>query len=351
MDVYNHRLYKQALLQIAEELPEKECSFLITGATGLIGSSIIDTLLLSNQELKSNYTIYALGRNRTKLEKRFSYALNDDRLHFVVQDICDKLDDAMDVDYIIHAASNADPRTYSLYPAETLLTNVYGAANVLAYAKEHLHTKVLFTSTFETYGRIEGSTAFRENEYGLIDFNMVRSCYPESKRCAEILFRCYKEEYGVQFCIARLCSVYGPTMDVNDSKAHAQFIKNALNGQDIVLKSEGKPRRTYCSVFDVISGMFAILFKGQSGETYNVATDKSIASIAQVAHTVADICGQKVVFDLPDEIEKKGFSVPQDSVLDCSKLKALGWDARYPLFEGMKLTIEILKEVSQFEQV
>lgn len=346
MEIYNNKTYQSVILEIARDLPIKKCSVLITGATGLIGSCMIDTLLLANNQLGSEYTIYALGRNRSKLEARFAYALNNANLHFVVQDICEPLDETILTDYIIHAASNADPRSYSLYPAETLLTNVYGAANVLNYVKSHLKTRVLFTSTFETYGRIEHSEAYKENEYGLIDFNMVRSCYPESKRCAEILFRCYEQEYGVNYSIARLCSIYGPTMDASDSKAHAQFIRNALNNEDIVLKSEGKPRRTYCSVFDTISGMFTILFKGKSGEAYNVATDKSVVSIAEVAQTVAGICGKRVIFDLPDEIEKRGFSVPQNSILDSRKLTELGWEAKYTLQEGMELTIAILKELN-----
>lgn len=345
MEIFNSETYRKILIDIADDLPVKECSIMITGATGLIGSCIIDTLILANRMLGCKYKIYALGRNLEKLKSRFNYALNDEKLYFVVQDVCEEIKENADVDYIIHAASNADPRTYSLYPAQTLLTNVYGAANVLNYAVKHLKNKVLFTSTFETYGCINDSRSFKENEYGTIDFNMVRSCYPESKRCAEILFRCYEQQYGVKFCIARLCSIYGPTMDANDSKAHAQFIRNALADEDIVLKSEGKPRRTYCSVFDTISGILTVLFKGESGEVYNVATDKSVASIAEVAHTVADICGKKVIFDLPDEIEKKGFSVPQDSILDCEKIYSLGWNAKYPLYEGMSLTIKILREL------
>lgn len=345
MDFYNNKTYQSAVLDVAKGLSVKKCSILVTGATGLIGSCLIDTLLLANRELNCDYTIFALGRNLEKLEKRFSYACNDNHLNFVVQDVCAPLENCGKVDYIIHAASNADPRSYALYPAETLLTNIYGANNVLNFAKKIENVKVLFTSTFETYGKIEDCEAFKEEQYGLIDYNSVRSCYPESKRCAEILFRCYEQEYGVKYSIARLCSIYGPTMDPNDSKAHAQFIRNALNNEDIVLKSEGKPRRTYLTVFDTVSAMFKILFDGKSGEAYNVASDKSVVSIAEVAHTVASICGRKVIFDLPDEIESRGFSAPQNSILDSTKLKELGWEAQYNLQQGMELTIKILKEL------
>lgn len=345
MDFYNNKTYQKAIIEIAKNIPLKKGRILVTGASGLIGSCLIDTLLLANRQLGYDFTVYALGRKREKLENRFSYAAGDERLKFIVQDITQPLDESLSVDYIIHAASNADPVSYSLYPAQTLLTNVYGAANVLDFAREQNGAKVLFTSTFETYGKIDDKVAYVESDFGVIDHNAIRSCYPESKRCAEILFRCYKEQYGVDFCIARLGSVYGPTMDKNDSKAHAQFIRNALSGQDIVLKSEGKPVRTYLSVFDTVSGMLKVLFDGVSGEAYNVSSDKCVASIAQVAQTVAELCGRKVVFDLPDEIERKGFSKPQNSVLDGEKIKNLGWQAKYNLKEGMELTISILKEL------
>lgn len=345
MDFYNNRTYQKAIIDIAKKMPVQEGSILVTGASGLIGSCLIDTLLLANKQLGCNFNVYALGRKREKLENRFCYARDDERLKFVIQDICEPIDSSIDVDYIIHAASNADPVSYSLYPAQTLLINVQGAANVLSFAKEKKGVKVLFTSTFETYGKIEDKDSYSESDFGAIDYNAVRSCYPESKRCAEILFRCYKEQYGVDFNIVRLGSVYGPTMDKNDSKAHAQFIRNALGGEDIVLKSEGKPVRSYISVFDTVSGMFKVLFDGVSGEAYNISSDKCTASIAQVAQTVAEICGRKVVFDLPDEIERKGFSKPQNSVLCDKKIKALGWDAQYNLKQGMEITIAILKEL------
>ena len=345
MNLVNNKRYCDAIRMIAAELPKKSSSILITGASGLIGSCIVDTLLLANAECGSDYQIYALGRNREKLEQRFAYGMKTGKLQLVVQDICEPLSEALQLDYIIHAASNADPRTYALYPAETLLTNIYGATNVLNYGKQHPSTRLVFTSTFETYGKIEGQDVYQENQSGVIDFNAIRSCYPESKRCAEILFRCYGEEYGVNFSIARLCSIYGPTMDPQDSKAHAQFLRKGIGNEDIVLKSEGTQRRTYLSVFDTVSGILQILFYGKNKEAYNVASSKSIVSIAEVAHVVADLCGKKVIFDLPDEVEQRGFSAPQNIILDASQLESLGWEAKYDIVAGMKLTIDILREL------
>ena len=340
--IFESEIYKSSLRKLFSILPEKkDAIILITGATGLIGSCIADAFLLSDIEIGTNYTVIALGRSEEKLKQRFSYA--SDHIVFQAQDINDPYNGDVKPDIIIHAASNADPVAYALHPAETLLTNIYGTKNMLDLAKG-CGARLLLTSTFEVYGKIENNDVYSENMSGVIDQTSIRSCYPESKRSAELLLRCYVQQYGISAVIARLCSIYGATMLKNDSKAHAQFIRNGLAGENIVLKSEGKPRRTYCYVIDAVAGLLQILRNGADGEAYNVSNENSVASIAEVARTVAKICETKVVFDLPDEVEKKGFSKPQNCILDNSKLRSLGFCGRYPLEDGLRETISILRE-------
>ena len=343
MEVFNIPLYQNEIREIAASLPRKDCSVLISGATGMIVSCMIDCLLCANKEFGNHYRIIALGRNEDKIRRRFSYAVDYVDFSIMVQDVTIPLIIKDDIDYIVHAASNADPVAYALYPVETLLTNIYGVNNMLSYCMEHKQTRLLVTSSFEVYGKKDGQDIYAENDSGEIDLNQVRSCYPESKRSAEILMRAYHKEYGVDCVIARLCSIYGPTMSIKDSKAHAQFIRNGLAHKDIILKSEGLQKRTYCYVMDAVSGILTVLFKGESGQAYNIANEKSIASIAEVAETVSKICGTKVVHDLPDDIEQQGFSRPQNCILENKKLAALGWNGRYTLEEGLSSALEILK--------
>lgn len=333
-------IYREALEHVIPEIAISDGCVLVTGASGLIGSCIIDLLMLSNEHGR-HFVVYALGRNKEKLSYRFKAFKESSNLHFIEQDIMMPLDKGIFYDYIIHGASNADPRNYALYPAETMLINLEGAKNVLNYCKEHPKTRALLMSTFEVYGNA-GKDVYVETDSGIVDVNKLRSCYPESKRCMEVLTRCYVDEYGVKAVIGRLSSIYGPTMAKDDSKAHAQFIRNGLNGKDIVLKSKGEQRRTYCYVIDAVTGLLCVLSKGKVGEAYNISNENSIVSIAEVAQTVANIAGTRVIMQLPDELEKKGYSTPQNCILDNTKLKKLDWIAHYSIVDGIKETIAIL---------
>ena len=331
-------MYENSIRELAKQIGLRDVSILVTGATGLIGSCAIDVLSVLNKEFCANIKIYALGRNKNKIESRFGKNVIP-----VEQDIINPLDKKIEYDYIIHAASNADPKSYALQPVETILTNVLGNKNILDYCAGHLKKKMILTSSFEVYGELKGQDIFLENMSGIIDQTVLRNGYPESKRCSELLVRSYVDEYGVDAIIARLPSVYGPTMLESDSKAHAQFIRNALNGENIVLKSKGEQTRTYCYVLDVVSALFKLLCAGKDGEIYNVSNENSIASIAEVAKTCAEIAGTKVVFDLPSEVEAKGFSRSRNCILDNKKLKDLGWSGKYSLREGLEETLEYLR--------
>lgn len=336
----NNIFYKESLTKVLYCVESYDKTYLITGATGLIGSCLIDLIMLANEEGRNN-RVYAMGRSKEKLERRFSAYLSNDNFYILEQDVCEPLSDCLQIDYIIHGASNADPVSYAKYPVETMKTNILGTYNILEYGKVHKDCKITILSTFEVYGNAN-KDVYTEGDIGVLDFNVLRSCYPESKRSVEVLSRCYADEYGVNVNVARLSSVYGPTMAVNDSKAHAQFLSNALQGRDIVLKSEGLPRRSYTYVLDAVTGILVVLYRGAVAESYNVSNDSATASIAEVAKIVAEIASLKVVFDLPTELEAKGFSRPQNSILDNSKLKSLNWKGEYSVKNGMKLTYDIL---------
>ncbi len=322
----------------------KDKSIAITGANGLIASYIVDLLSYANDEINLNVQIYAVSRSFEKLEKRFR---PNKKLSLIEQDLNEPIKNPIEADYTIHCASNAHPLAYSLYPVETMKTNLLGTTNLLEMIKGK-NTKFLYISSGEVYGNNENEKPFTENDCGKIDSKLVRSCYSESKRAAETICVSYAAEYGINMNVARLCYVYGPQITHDNSRADAQFLRNAINGEDIIMKSEGKQKRTYCYVADVVSAILFILSKGEKSETYNIANPASIHTVKEYAFTLAELTNVKVKFELPSDIEKKGYSKPLDSVLDASKLLNLnGWKPFYGLKEGIERTVEILRSLEK----
>lgn len=323
----------------------KEKSFLVTGAGGLLGSTFIDLLMRIDREAKANIVIYALGRNKQAMEHRFVDYLNNPNFHIILADVTNFMPDDLLVDYILHAASPAHPLAYSLTPVEVMKANLLGTVNILDLAKK-CQARVLFVSSGEIYGISENDECiFSESDAGYIDILNARSCYPESKRAAETLCASYFFEYQVYAMVVRLCHVYGASIIEKNSRADAQFLRNVLNGEDIVMKSAGSQVRSYCYVEDAAAALFCVLLKGQAGEAYNVANKQSIATIREYAEILANIGGVNIRNDFPTDTEYNGYTKVCRSVLDSTKLENLGWQAHYNLFQGLQKTYSLCQKM------
>lgn len=336
-------LYKQDVLNVFEDnLPWEKltgCNILVTGATGLIGGCLVETLMMNPER---NYQVYASGRNVERAEKRFEKFTGDQAFHFIKYDVMKPLDCDTLFDYIIHSASNGSPNFFAKKPVEVMKANIYGVANLMEYGLTHGLKRMLYVSSGEVYGEGDGRV-FTEEYSGYVDCIKPRSCYPSSKRAAETLCTSYSAEYGTDVVIARPCHTYGPYFTEQDNRVYAQFIRNVLNGENIVMKSSGEQFRSWCYVVDCVSALFHILLKGESGEAYNIADENSTISIRDLAETIAEIGGAKVVIDIPDNDEKKGFNPVTKSVFSTEKLESLGWTSKNSFRAGLQHTIQETK--------
>ncbi len=346
-----HPLYLAQLQALVEEenLPWETLRgirILITGATGMLGSCLVDLLMEANRLKQLGISVYAMGRSRQRGKARFAKNWEDPLFCFIEQDLCEKTWKPLEpVTYIVHAASNADPISFARFPVETLQANLWATEQLLTLAKEWKHCRLLFVSSGEMYGQMPpGSGPMIETDCGTIDHSSARSCYPVGKRAAEVLCQCFLNEYGVDSVIARPCHLYGPTMTDTDSRAIAQFVRNAVDKQPIVMKSKGEQDRTWCYVTDAACGLLYILLRGQRGQAYNVADLQSRATVRSIAEQTAQAGGTEVVFALPSETEKAGYTPITHAVLDPGKLQSLGWKARVPLAAGLATTIQVLRE-------
>lgn len=296
-------------------------NILVTGATGLIGGCLVDVLMMNP---KRDYQVYASGRNKDRAQKRFRDYFDNPAFHFLQYDVMQPLTSDVNFEYIIHAASNANPKFFAVQPVEVMKANIYGVSNLLDYGKAHGLKRFLYVSSGEVYGEGDGRE-FTEDYSGYVDITSPRSCYPSAKRAAETLCVSYAAEYGVDVVIARPCHVYGPYFTESDNRVYAQFIRNVLRGEDIVMKSTGEQYRSWCYVVDCASALLYILLKGKNGHAYNIADEKSTITIKEFAEMIADIAGRKVVMSIPDDIERSGYNIVKKSIFSTSKLESLNW--------------------------
>lgn len=314
---------------------------LITGATGLIGVCLIDALMKYNRQ-GASITIYAVGRNKNRAAERLGEYYDDMRFHFIEQDVRQPFPTSLIVDYIIPLASNTHPLAYSQYPIETIEINVKGVEYALQKAVECKAT-VLYPSTVEVYGNARGEDVFTEDYSGQLNLSTSRSCYTESKRVSEALCQSYISERDAKVKIVRLSRVFGPTMLVTDTKASSQFIKKSIGGEDVVLKSEGNQFFSYTYVADAVKAMIHVLIHGEVGKAYNISNNNCNVYLRDFAQMCAIFTGRKVIFDLPTESERKGFSIAVNAILDNTRLREIGFIPHYSINEAIERTIKILK--------
>ena len=318
-------------------------SILITGATGLIGTFLIDLLMYRNINYNDNITIYALNQSKEKAVERFNKYFNSPFFISIQKDLQTPFELNASVDYIIHGASNTHPIAYASEPVNTILLSVLGTKTILDFAAAHSVKRTLFLSSVEIYGENRGDTEMFNEEYcGFIDCNTLRAGYPEGKRAAEALCQAYRKENNIDVVIARCCRVYGPTMGNEDSKVIAQFIRNCINNENIALKSKGDQLYSYCYAADICSAVLLLLLNGEDGEAYNIS-DNSSLTLLEIAKILSEHSAKEIVYDTPAAAEASGYSKATKALLDSSKLQKLGWKPLYSLKDGLIRTVDILR--------
>ncbi len=349
--LYYNPLYQEDLQLIScfESIPWNRLNgltVLLSGATGMIGSLLVDAIHYKNEKDGLGCRVIALGRNKAKARERFGDVMDSLYFRFIECDVNkeETLPADIQADYVLHLASNTHPVAYATDPIGTITANIIGTQNMLDLAARCGAKRFLFASSNEIYGENRGDTELFDESYcGYIDCNTLRAGYPESKRCGEALCQAYKKQKGMDVVIARLTRSFGPTLQLSDTKALTQFLKNGLNHENIVLKSKGTQYYSYTYSADAITGLLTVLLKGESGEAYNVADQSCDIQLKDLSKMIADMAGTRVVFDLPNETEAAGFSRATKSRLDGRKLYELGWHVSFSIEKGLKRTLEILR--------
>ena len=326
-------LYIQDVERSLQQVPNLHLlsghSVLGTGATGLIGSCVVDALLYLNKYQDAGIFVMVAGRNRERVIQRFSqYEIGKDYL-FLHYDAASTEPLSVKADYIIHAASPADPKGITSAPVETILANVIGLNTLLRSAHDQGLKRFLYVSSSEVYGKKSSAEPYQETDYGYIDVLNPRAAYPNAKRAAESLCIAYIKEYDLDGVIVRPGHIYGPTVTASDSRASSQFPRDLIAGNDIVT--------------DCASAILCVLLNGMKGEAYNISNKDAIVSIREMAEAFAHACGKEVLFDKASIQEQATYNLMDNSSLNATKLEALGWNAVFNMQEGAAHTLEEMK--------
>lgn len=312
-------------------------SIFITGGLGLIGSSIVDVLVMYGKVDK----IYVGARSKKEFQARFGGFYS---VEYVKYDALKNLDLDIHPDYIVLGAGLASPELYTTKPVETILSNFDGVHALLEYSKNNKVQRILYISSSEVYGNKKTEDSFREDAYGEVDINNIRSSYAIAKRASEMLCRAYSSEFGIDFVIVRPGHIYGPSARNTDKRISSDFAYKAATGQKLIMKSSGLQKRSYCYSVDCAIQILTALLKGEKGEAYNIGNDETI-TIRQMAKIYAEAGNVDLIIADPTENELKAFNPMNNSSLNNSKVKKIGYNDCFTVEEGLKHTVHILKEL------
>jgi nucleoside-diphosphate-sugar epimerase len=270
---------------------------LITGGGGFLGYYLVQSALHFNrtrtQSKPIDVTVYD---NYMRGVPAWLEALRSQpNLTLRRQDMIQPLPaDIGHFDWIIHAAGIASPIYYRQKPLLCIDANINGLRNLLDYAIKERDAKrplegFLFYSSSEIYGDPSADAIPTPETYrGNVSCTGPRACYDESKRFGETLCVTYARSEGLPIKTARPFNNYGPGLKITDGRVLPDFARNVLKGEDIVMLSDGSPKRTFCYATDAITGYYKVLVRGHDGEAYNVGIDKPEISMAELARMVSE---------------------------------------------------------------
>ena len=304
---------------------------LVTGGAGFLGSHLCERLLGQGHE------VLCLDNFFTGRRKNVSHLMDHSDFELIRHDVVDSF--KFEVDRIYNLACPASPVHYQYNPIKTVKTSVMGAINCLGLAKR-VGARILQASTSEVYGDPEVHPQ-TESYCGNVNPIGLRACYDEGKRCAETLFFDYHRENKVDVRVVRIFNTYGPRMLADDGRVVSNFIVQALKDEDLTLYGDGLQTRSFCYRDDLIEAMIRTMEQNETVGPINIGNPNEF-TIKELAETVLKkVHSNSSIVKMPlpadDPMQRK----PDISLAN----KALGWEPKIQLEEGLDLTIPYFKEL------
>jgi UDP-glucuronate decarboxylase len=340
-------------------------NLLIVGGAGFLGYYLVQSILAWNRENESGKRIrLTVFDNFVRGVPTWLARLQgDENLNLVKRDVLEPLrEDAGNFQFIVHAASIASPTYYRRFPIETMDANVNGLRNLLNYFyKQKEEGKfvggLLFFSSSEIYGDPTPENIPTPESYrGNVSCTGPRACYDEAKRFGETLCVNFAEQYDLPIKIARPFNNYGPGLKITDRRVLPDFARDIFAGRDLVMLSDGAPKRTFCYVADAIIGYYKILVRGRNGDSYNIGVEEPEISVAELAeHCVRlarDLFGYvgKVVCQASADANYLVDNPSRRCPVIAKARASLGYNPSIPLDEGLRRSLLWYHDNQQAEE-
>lgn len=272
----------------------------------------------------------------------------------VARDSIGSIPAALDAGFVIHAASIASPTFYRKFPIETIDANVWGLRHLLdAYRGRSSLRGFLFFSSSEIYGDPEPRFIPTAEDYrGRVACNGPRACYDEAKRFGETICWIYAQQFGMPITVARPFNNYGPGMRLDDRRLPADFAQAVLNGQDVVILSDGSPTRTFCYIADAIAGYLLCLLHGRH-DYFNIGTAEPEISVRQFAEIYRRAAAELLGYEGRIRYEASSDAAyltdnPNRRCPDIGKARAvLGYNPSISVDDGVRRYLTFLGEGSR----
>lgn len=342
--IVNHDL-EEIIKETGSELFKLEGKkVLITGASGMLVGYLVRALIYANEFLfKTPAQLYLVMR-----KKIFPFG-QEKNLHYLFLDIAKTSPKVKDIDYIIHAASNAAPKIYLKKAVDTLNSNILGLYNLLKICKKKTKS-ILFFSSAEIYGQPQNDQPVNEQMIGRIDHLNKRSCYVEAKRVCETICMNYFWEKKLPVKIVRIFHTFGPGLNLHDGRVFSDFIRNGLERKNIEILGDKSIQRPLLYIKDATVMFLKILLSSQNGEVYNVANDQNVVSVEELAKIVCQVFNEESKKKLKVVIRKGNVNYYQYAVKaikpDISKFKKdFAYQPKTSVEEAVKRTVNYFNEV------
>jgi dTDP-glucose 4,6-dehydratase len=309
---------------------------LITGASGFIGSHLVD------RYLRLGYRVIGIDNGLTGTRANLAAAEQDELFTLVRSDVCQRGDALIHeveaiggpCESILHFASPASPVDYGHHPIETLEVNSAGTELCLRMAKRW-GARLVYASTSEVYGDpLQHPQS--ETYWGNVNPIGPRSCYDEAKRFGEALVTSHRLVYGIDVRIARIFNTYGPRMRLDDGRVVPNFVRQATEGAPLTIYGDGLQTRSFCYVEDLVDGIVRLAeAQPACGRVVNLGNPEE-HTIIEFAEIVSRAAGVELRFERqPLPLDDPARRCPDITLAR----QLLGWEPRISLEEGLRRTI------------